>query len=261
MNKYLIYYQNFKKYRYLLLLLTRNQISKKYRGSILGILWSLLNPLLQMVVLTLIFSSLFKNHIENFPLYMISGRLIYEFFANGTSGTMKSIVDASALIKKVYIPKYLVTISRVLAEFVISLVALIDLVIVMLITKADFSVNILYAPIYLIFLLMFTTGISLLLSTVTIFFRDIEHIYSIFIMMLMYFSAIFYPENIIPQRFQLILQANPIYQFIDGFRNAVYYGQTLDTINLLYCILVGVFSFIIGLFIFEKYQHKFVLHI
>lgn len=261
MNKYITYINNFKNYKYLLLLLTRSHISKKYRGSFLGILWSLLNPLFQMIVLTLIFSTLFKNHIDNFPLYMITARLIYEFFSMGTNGAMKSIVDSSSLIKKVYIPKYLITISKVLADFIIFLISLIDLLIVMLITGADFTINLIYVPLYLFLLFVFTTGISLILSTITVFFRDIEHLYGIFIMILMYFSAIFYPANIIPQRFQFVLQANPIYQFITGFRQVIYYGQPIELMNLLYCFIAGAISIVIGLVVFERNQHKFILHV
>lgn len=259
--KYLVYFNNFKKYSYLLSLLTRNHISKKYRGSVLGIFWSLLSPLLQMIVLTVVFSSLFKNEIENFPLYMIAGRLIYEFFSTATSGTMKSIVDSSALIKKVYIPRYLITLSKVLADFFIFLISLVDLLIVMLITDADFTFNLLFTPLYLLLLLMFTMGVSLILSTVTIFFRDIEHLYGIFIMVLMYFSAIFYPAEIIPDKFQFIVHVNPLFQFISGFRQLIYYGQPVDLMNLLYCFVVSVISFFVGLYVFEKNQHKFILHL
>lgn len=261
MDKYLAYINNFRKYSYLLALLTKNHISKKYRGSSLGILWSLLNPLLQMVVLTLIFSTLFKHNIDNFPLYMISGRLVYEYFSTATNGAMKSIINSSALIKKVYIPKYLITLSRVLAEFIIFLISLIDLLAVMLFTGAHFTVNFIYAPLYLALLMLFTTGVSLILSTVTIFFRDIEHFYGIFIMVLMYFSAIFYPASIIPHRFQFILQMNPIYQFIAGFRDAVYYGQSVDSLNLLYCFTVAIVSLILGLIVFERNQDKFILYV
>jgi len=214
-----------------------------------------------MIVLTVIFSTLFEHHIDNFPLYMISGRLIYEFFASGTNGTMKSIIDSSALLKKVYIPKYLITLSRVLADFIIFLISLVDLFLVMQITGADFTIYIVYAPLYLLLLLLFTTGMSLILSTIMIFFRDIEHLYGIFVMILMYFSAIFYPVEIIPQKFQFILYANPIYQFIAGFRQSLYYGLPLDPLNLFYCIFAALLSIVIGLVVFEKNQHKFILHI
>lgn len=227
----------------------------------MGILWSLLSPLLQMVVLTLVFSSLFENDIENFPLYMIVGRLIYEFFSTGTSGTMKSIIDSSDLIKKVYIPRYLITLSKVLADFFIFLISLIDLLIVMIVTGADFTINLIYAPVYLFLLLIFTTGVSLILSTVTIFFRDIEHLYGIFIMVLMYFSAIFYPAEIIPEKYQFVLHANPVYQFITGFRQIIYYGQPIDLMNLLYCFVISIICFVVGLFVFERNQHKFILHV
>jgi len=261
MKRYLTYLKTFKKYYYLLTILVKKDIKKKYKGSFLGILWSLFNPLLNMVVLTIIFSTLFNRSIENFPVYILSGRLLFGFFLSSTNTSMRSIISSADIIRKVYIPKYIITVSKIISNFIFFAISLIDLVIIMMVTKAHITLNIIYAPIYLLLLFIFTCGISLILATITVFFRDIEHLYGVFTTALMYASAIFYPAEIIPDRYQFILTLNPIYYFIKGFRNAVYYGIPLKLNNFLVCFGLATISMIVGILVFEKNQDRFILHI
>ncbi|KJS77130.1 MAG: ABC transporter [Desulfotomaculum sp. BICA1-6] len=255
------YLKNFKKYHYLLTILVKKDIKKKYKDSVLGILWSLLNPMLNMIIITIVFSTLFNRHIDNFPVYVLSGMMTFEFFSSGTNSSMNSIITSANLIKKVYIPKYIFTLSKTISSFIFFLVSLIVLAIIMLFTKANVNLNLLYAPIYLLLLFIFTCGISLILSTIIVFFRDIEHLYGVFVRALMYASAIFYPAEIIPPKYQFILTLNPIYHFIEGFRFAVYYGLPLNYKNLLICFVIASISMIVGILVFEKNQDKFILHI
>lgn len=261
MKRYIKYLKTFQRYSFLFSLLVKKEVKKKYKGSFLGILWSLLNPLLHMIVLTLVFSTLFGTRIENFPVYMLSGFLLFNFFSSSTMSSMKSILFASDLIKKIYIPKYIITLSTITSNFIFFLISLIDLILVMLITKAEITINIIYAPIYVFLLFIFSCGISLILATVTVFFRDIEHIYGVFITALHFASAIFYPADIIPQKYQFVLSFNPIYYFIEGFRNTVYFGVAPHMYNLLICFFLAIISLIIGILVFEKKQDKFILHI
>lgn len=261
MKKYITYFKTFHNYSYLLFLLVRKDVKKKYKGSFLGIMWSLLNPLLHMIVLTLVFSTLFGRDIDNFPVYMLCGFLIFNFFSSSTMTSMKSIINASSLISKIYIPKYIITISAILSNFIFFLISLIDLVLIMIITGADVSVYILYAPIYLILLFIFCCGVSLFLATITVFFRDIEHIYSVVITALNFTSAIFYPASIIPEKYQFVLQFNPIYYFIQGFRDVVYLGVAPNFSNILVCSLIAIISIVIGILVFEKKQNNFIFHI
>lgn len=260
-QRYTTYFNTFKRYRYLLTLLVKKDIKKKYKGSFLGILWSLLNPLLIMIILTIVFSTLFDRHIENFPVYLLSGRLLFEFFSFSTTASMKSIISSANLIKKVYIPKYIITLSKVISNFIFFSISLIDLALIMFITKAEITLNILYAPIYLLLLFFFASGISFILATVTTFFRDMEHLYGVFTMALMYASAIFYPAEIIPDKYQFILTYNPLYQYIKGFRDVVYYGNSIDMNNLLVCLIIAIVSMVTGILVFEKNQDKFILYI
>ncbi len=252
---------NFRKYSYLLSVLVVHDIEKKYKGSILGILWSMLNPLLHMIVLTIVFSSLLQRQIANFPLYILTGRLVFGFISTCTSTAMKSIISASKLINKVYIPKYILVFSKVIAEFIFFLISMFNLVFVILWSGASFSWHLVFLPLYLVLLLLFVLGVSLILATVTTFFRDIEHIYGVFITMVMYLSAIFYPPEIVPARFQFLLTFNPVFHFIQGFRQLIYYQMLPGWNNFLACLLVSLVFLALGMIVFERYQDQFIFNL
>lgn len=261
MNKYITYLKTFNSYRYLFSLLVKRDLKKKYRGSYLGVLWSLLNPLFYMTILSIVFSTLFNRNIENFPVYLLSGLLLFQFFSLCTTQSMKSIITAGHLIKKIYLPKYLVTLSTILSNFVFFLISMLVLVVIMVVTQASITWYILFAPIYLILFFFFCCGASLILATITVFFRDMEHMYSVFLTALHFLSAIFYPPDIIPSKYQFILTMNPLYYFIEGFREIVYYGFLPNYLNIAVCFLLALISMLIGIVIFEKNQHKFILYL
>lgn len=261
MSRYVTYLKTFHKYSYLLSLLVKKEVKKKYKGSVLGILWSLINPLLHMLVLTLVFSTLFGRSIENFPVYMLCGFLLFNFFSTSTQASMRSIIAASGLIAKIYLPKYIITLATILSNFIFFIISMVALIFIMILTDANITINIMYGPIYLILLFIFSCGVSLTLATVTVFFRDIEHIYGILMTALHYTSAIFYPADIIPDKYQFILTYNPVYYYIKGFRDVVYSGVAPEVLNILICGLLAVSSMIVGVIVFEKNQDKFILHI
>jgi len=251
----------FIKYRYLIGLRVTHEIKKKYKNSFLGILWSLFNPLLQMIVLTIIFSSLFENSIENFALYMISGRLLFGYFAQSTTSALYAIIRNAPLIRKVYFPKYILVISVVFSEFFIMMISMIDLILVMLVTGAEFTIFLLYAPLYLLLLAVFCLGCGLILASLTVFFRDMEHLYGVIVMIIMYMSAIFYPDTVIPANFRSLLLFNPVFHYISGFRHAVYYGSAPGLDNIIYCVVAAIVALIVGIWVFKKQQDRFILYI
>lgn len=261
MDRYITYFKTFKKYYYLLTILVKKDVKKKYKGSYLGILWSLLNPLFNMIILTIVFSTLFKGSVHNFPVYLLSGQLVFGFFSSSTTSSMKSIIMSANLINKVYVPKYIITLSSILSNFIFFIISLADLIIIMIVTKTNITLHILYAPIYLVLLFFFSCGVSLVLATATVFFRDIEHLYGVLTTALLYASAIFYPAKIIPGDFKLILILNPIHYIIKGFRDVVYSGVSIDFQNLLICSFCAAISMVIGIIVFEKNQDKFILYI
>lgn len=250
-----------KKYRYLMSILIKKDIKKKYKDSVLGILWSLLNPLLIMIVLMIIFSKLFGRQIDNFPVYLLTGKLLFDFFVSSTNMGMRSMIHSAGLIKKVPVPKFIFTLSKVLSSFVFFLISLIILVVVMVVTQNHVSLSILYIPVYLLLFLGFCFGVSLILATIMVFFRDIEHLYGVFTVVLNFASAIFYPATIISDKYMFILKLNPVYYYIDGFRQIVYFGKPVDFANLIMCFLLALVSILIGMLVFEKNEDKFIHYV
>ena len=172
-------WRNFSKYRPLIRELVTRDLKVKYRRSVLGYVWSILNPLLMMLLQTLVFSYMFRFDIPNFPLYLICGNTLFNFFNESTNMGMGSVLGNSSLIKKVYVPKFIFPISRVVSSFVNLLFSLAAIILVMLITRSPFHLTILlvWAPLVLLFL--FTCGMALLLSALAVYFRDLQYLYGI----------------------------------------------------------------------------------
>ncbi|WP_252229321.1 ABC transporter permease [Clostridium sp. ZBS15] len=253
--------QTFKNYKDLLWEFVKKDIKLKYRNSVLGIIWSMLNPLLIMVVLTFIFSNLFKNKISNFPVYCLSGRLIYDFFSQSTNQSMNSITGKSSLIKKIYVPKYLYPLSRVISSFIIFLISLIPLLIIMVVMKVQFTKMTLLVFYPLGCLFFVSLGIGLVLATINVFFRDMQHLYSVVLLIIMYGSAIFYSVDIINGEYVSILNLNPIFPIIQVFRDCILYGRVTTTEVWILSAVYGILATIVGLIVFYKKQDKFILHI
>lgn len=252
---------NFVKYRDLLVELIKKDIKLKYRNSALGILWSMINPLLLMVVLTIVFSAIFDRTIENFPVYVLTGRLIYSFFAESTNFAMDSIYANSQLIRKVYVPKYFFPLSRLCSSFVTTLLSLVPLFFVMLFTGLGFSWANLLILFPLGYLFVISLGVGLFLATVTVFFRDIKHLYSVILMLLMYTTPIFYPKEIIPEKYRPIIELNPLFEVVEMFRNVMMYGVIPSFSSHLICLAHAGTYLIIGLICFYKKQDRFIFHI
>ncbi|MDD3984510.1 MAG: ABC transporter permease [Methanobacterium sp.] len=251
---------NFNKYKYLLTQLVKRDVKVKYRNSVLGIFWSFLNPLLMMVVMTIIFSTLFGKTITNFPVYYLTGILIFTLFSKGSSGAMTSITKNSAMLNKIYIPKYMYVLSVVISNLVTFVFSLFILIFIMIATGAPFTIYIFFGILPILLVVIITIGAGLLLATLNVFFRDIQHLYKVFITLLMYGSAIFYPIDIVPVQFQ-IFYLNPLFAIITLFRDSFYSGIPYDLFNILYASLFSILILILGVVIFYKTQDKFILHL
>ena len=251
---------NFNKYRYLLSELVSRDIKIKYRRSVLGILWSLLEPLLSMIVLTIVFSTLF-NRIENYPIYYLSGMLAFSLFSSGSTSAMRSMVSSAGIWKSIYVPKYLYVVSAVLSNFVTYLLSLIVLFGLMIVLHVDFTIYMIFASLPILVLIVLTIGIGLIMSTLNVFFRDMQYLYSVFTLMLMYSTPIFYPADILPQSFTFIQTYNPVYQIIKCLRDCFLYGQLYDLYSILYPTLFAIIVLAIGLLLFYKNQDKFILYV
>ena len=206
------YVKKFIDYRFLLLELVKKGIRLKYRRSYLGILWSMVEPLLTMIVLTIVFGNLLGAHEKTFPVYILTGRLLYDFYSKGTRGALNSIRKNSAMIKKVYVPKYLYPLSEVIFNFIIFAISLIVLAAVSLVLGVYPTAKILWVFVPILLLLVLTLGCGMLLVTLSVFFRDVEYLWNIFLMLIMYTCAIFYyPDNSLdPQSQPFVLRDLPV---------------------------------------------------
>ena len=253
--------EGFRRFTPLLRELVVRDIKVRYRHSALGLVWTVLNPLLMMVVITIVFSTLFKQNIPNFPIYYLSGSLIFAFNSESTTTALNSIISNASLIKKVYIPKYLFPLSNVLSGLVNLGFSLIAMFIVMLITNAPFHATLLLLPIPIFYTFLFSVGLGILLSAVTVFFRDIAHFYGVFILAWTYFTPIFYPVDILPDFALRLMQFNPMFHYVNFMRELVIYGTFPGITENLICVAMSVLMLFAGFWVFYKKQDHFVLYI
>ena len=247
--------------RFLLKQLVKRDLTSKYKDSTLGIAWSFLNPLLIMIVFTAIFSMMFGRQIENYPVYFLSGRLIYDLFKSGTIGAMKSVKSNASILKKVYVPRYMFAISKVCYEFINFLISLIILAGVIIVTGAQFYITSLYAIIPVFFLILLIIGVGLILSVANTYFTDVGYLYNVFTLILMYASALFYPMEIVPVTIQKLFTLNPIYCAITCFRECVVFGVAPNLSALAYLAVFSLTFFSVGLILFSIYENKLTLEL
>jgi ABC-type polysaccharide/polyol phosphate export permease len=221
----------------------------------------MVNPLLVMIVLSVVFSGLFKRSIENFPVYVLTGRVVYSFFSEATIFAMDSIRNNAQLIKKVYVPKYFFPMSRVISSFIANFSAIIPIMIIMIATDMKFHWTNILIILPLFLLLLISIGIGLILSAVNVFFRDIKHLYNVILMLLMYLTPIFYPVEIIPDKLLAIVEWNPLFPTLRMFRDILMLGQYPYAMDLVIASIQTAVFFLIGVYIFYKTQHRFILHL
>ena len=252
---------NFIKYYDLLIALLLRDIKIKYKRSILGFAWSILNPLLMMIVMSIVFSTIFKTDIKNFPMYLITGQVIFSFFSEATNTAMTSIISNGGLIKKVYIPKYIFALSKVMFSFTNMLFSLVAVVIVAIATKLPITPAILLFPLPLIYVFIFSLGVGLLLASYAVFFRDLLHLYGILLLIWTYLTPIFYPITILPENVKKIIMFNPMFVYIDNFREIILYGKVPSLSSNLLCICYSLIALLIGTLAFRKTKDKFIFYI
>ena len=252
---------SFSRYKYFLQLLVKRDFVTRYRKSFLGVLWSLLNPLLTMLVMTLVFSYLFRFQIENFPVYLLSGQIVFGFFNESTTQAMNSVIAAENIIKKVYIPKYIFPLSRVLSSLVNLFFSLLAFLIVFVITGAPFRWTMLLLPIPILYTFAFSLGIAILLSSMSVFFRDLNYLYGVFLTLLMYLTPLFYPIEIIPEKLLPFMGFNPMYHFVDYFRSLALWGIVPGLWANVVCLGFSLAALCCGLYVFMSQQDRFILYL
>lgn len=249
------------KYKPLIYEMVTRDLKIKYRRSVLGYVWSLLNPLMMMAIMTLVFSYMFRFDIPNYPLYLICGQTLWSCFNESTTSAMMSVIANGPLIRKIYIPKYVFPVARVLSSFVTMGFSLVAILIVMLVTGVGFTWKLLLLPIPLLFLMLFCMGVGMALSAFAVYFRDVLHLYTVVVMAWMYATPIFYPISALPEKVALIIHFNPIYHFVTFFRDVVLYGAVPAAPIWLGTVGFGLLFFVVGWLIFRKLQRDFILYI
>ncbi len=255
-----------KRYKFLLWDLVSKDVKTKYRRSVLGILWSVLNPLLMMLVLTAVFSNIIRVEIEGgYALFYLTGYIMFNFISEATSFSLHSITGAAALIKKVYIPKYIFPLEKSIFSLVNMLFSLIAFVIVFVFFTISGStaphMTMLLFPLPMIYIFLFCLGLCLILSALLVFFRDIGHIWGILLTVWMYASPILFPITLVPEWLANVIKLNPLYYYIDYFRNVMIYGKMPTLSDNLICICFSLSMLLLGVVVFRKKQDSFVLHI
>ena len=251
----------FQKYRYLMKQLVARDFKTKYKRSVLGVLWSFLNPLLTMLVQYIVFSTLFKSDIANFPVYLLTGIVCFSFFSEATSMSLTSIVGNASLITKVYVPKYIYPLTRVMSSTINFALSLVPLLMVLLITRTPIRPSLLLLPVGVGCLFALSLGIGMLLAAMMVFFRDTQFLWGVVSMLWMYATPIFYPESIIPSHFMTLYKMNPLYHIIRFIRIVLMDGVSPEPKAYLLAIVASVIPLLIGAAVFKKTQDRFVLNI
>lgn len=236
--------------------LTAREIKRKYARSYLGIVWSVLNPLLAMAVLSLIFSQLFRRSIENYPIYYLTGYILWQTFTGATNAAMTTLVDNKMLLLKVKFPMDLFILTRVYTALINLGYSLVAYVLMLVVFQVTPKWTMLFSPVVIFCLIAFSLGISYMLATAYVFFGDIKHLYSVVLTLWMYCSAIFYPVEQLQGFIRVVIWNNPLYTYIHCLRKAVMYGTLPDTVEFLQMILWAAAIYGLGYGIFRRCRSK-----
>lgn len=249
------------RYGFLLEQLVKRNFSTKYRQSVLGVLWSFLNPLLTMAVQYIVFSTIFRSEISHFPVYLLSGIILFNFFNECVTLGMDSIVLNGPLITKVAMPKMIYPLSRSLSSLINLVISFLPLLAVMLVSGTPLTPALLLLPLVIVLLFGFVFGMTLILCTMNVFFRDTRFLWSVVSLLWTYATPIFYPISIIPAAWQGLFRLNPMFRMIDLLRTIVIGGVFPGLPQLGACVLCAALPLLLGMWVFRRNEDKFVFHL
>ena len=254
------------KNRFILKQLVTKDFKRKYRRSVLGIAWSVLNPLMMMIVMSVVFSFVFRADIENYPLYLILGNITFSFMSESTSQALMSFIDAAPLLKKVRVSRFVFPVQKVLFALVNFTFSLVAVALVMLWFRVVPTWHIIWLPVCLFLLVLFCSGIGLIVGSLAVFFRDVVHLGSDILTAWTYLTPIFWvptqlAANGAPTWVMSIVELNPMYGFVTFMRDIFLWNQNPSMQTLGLCVFWAVIMLGIGILVFRKTQHKFILYI
>lgn len=250
-----------KKHQFLFEELVKRDFKQKYKRTILGMGWSILAPLLTLVVLNFIFSNFFGQSIPHYTIYLFCGNLLFAYFSEATNTGMSSLISNADIFSKINVPKYIFLLSKNISSLINFGLSLIIFFVFVFLEGIPFTFKFLMLLYPIACLIVFNIGMGLILSALFMFFRDISYLYSILTMLLMYASAIFYGTDILPEKYQSLFLLNPVYVYIKYFRNIVIYGEIPSIQYHLLCAFYALLVIVIGGYIYKKYNHKFLYYI
>lgn len=246
-------------YREMINTLVHKELRGKYKGSVLGFFWSLLTPLLQLVVYTIVFSVFMRAGIENFAMFLFVALIPWLFFNNCVAMGSMSIVHEKNLVSKIYFPRMVLPVASVVSYFINMLLCFIIVFAALIITGIGVAPTVLwYLPIIMIIEFVMGLGAALFFSALTVFFRDLEYILNIVCMAWMYMTPILYPVDMVPEKIQQLLYFNPMTSVVIAYRDILFYHQAPQMQTLIYAVGFGVAIFVVGIIVFQKLQKNFV---
>lgn len=244
-------------YREMLKTSIKKDIGGKYKNSFLGVLWSFVNPLLQIIVYAIIFPLIMKSNIENYVVFMVCGLIPWNYFSTVINRSSFTMIENGNILKKVYFPREILPISVVTSETVTFLISSILILLFAFGYGLGLTINVLFYPLVLLVQYVLLLGISLIVSSVTVYFRDLQHFIGVLLQLFFYATPIVYAVDVIPENFRWILKFNPMTYIIEGYRD-IFWGQTMPEIGTLFIVLgIGIVLCIIGYLIFNKLQKRF----
>lgn len=249
------------RYRELIWALALKELKIRYKRSVLGFLWALLNPALLMLVLTAVFSSIMKFPIPHYAVFLLCVLLPWTFFSQALAYGAESIVTNGELIKKVSLPKVVFPLAALVSNMINLLLSMIPLALLVPLLRHPFYATWLYLPVPMLALAIFTLGMTFFFAAANVYYRDVAHMLQVVLSAWFYVTPIIYPLNMLPKHYQWILKLNPIIYVINGFRLAVYYGQLPHLQSIAASFVCGFISLIIGFALFRKYQNDFVYYV
>jgi len=239
-------------YRELIGTLVVRDLRVRYRRSILGFVWTMLQPLMTLVVLTVVFSALFRFDILNYPVYAVAGILFWNFFSQSIIASMNSLKSSAPLLQKLPLPMELFPLATVLSGIVNFVFAWIPMLIIMLATGHPIRPALLFVPVATLIAAVFTYGIGLILSPLAVFFTDVVELVGVILTMLMYMTPIFYPLSIVPARFMWVIRYNPVRSVLEVFRDPIYYGKLPPLSHLSLSVVIAIAALALGMLVFRK---------
>jgi ABC-type polysaccharide/polyol phosphate export permease len=249
------------RYRDLVQALVARELKVRYRRSALGFLWTMLQPLLTMVVLHVVFSSVFRFDVQNYAVYALSGILFWNFFSQSVVTSMNSLRSHATLVSKLPVPKAVFPVATVIAGVVNLVLALVPLFGLLLWSGHDIRPAVLFLPVSIVLAALFALGAGLLLSPLAVFFVDVVEMVSVAMMLLLYLTPVFYPMAILPERYLFLVRFNPIRSVLEVFRDPIYYGKVPPASHLAVTVGVVLLSLLVGVAFFRRSSSRIPFYV